>query len=59
MNCLLCDILVPELEEAIIRLNKQNKELKQIIEDLKNDNDVNQGGATLRREEGDSQAGAV
>ncbi len=38
MNCLLCEVLMPELEEAVARQNKQIKELKQIIEDLKNDN---------------------
>jgi len=54
MNCLLCDILVPELEEAVARQNKEIKELKQIIEELKNDNDVNRGGPALRREAGDS-----
>jgi hypothetical protein len=56
MNCLLCDILVPELEEAVARQSKQIKELKQIIENLKNDNDGKRNGVAIRHEAGNGQA---
>lgn len=59
MNCLLCDILVPELEEAVARQNKQIKELKQIIEELKNDSNGERHSTALRLPAGDSQAGVV
>jgi hypothetical protein len=51
-NCILCEIVVPELQEEIARLKNKIKKLKE-----QNDNDVNRSGAAIRREEGDSQAG--
>lgn len=52
MNCILCEIVLPELQEEITRL--KNK-----IKKLENDTDGNKHSTALRREDGDSPAGAV
>lgn len=36
-NCLLCEVVLPEYEDTIIRLTKRIKHLEQIIAQLKND----------------------
>ena len=38
-NCLLCEIVLPEYKDTIIRLKAKIKHLEQIIEQLKNDSD--------------------
>ena len=36
-HCILCEVVVPEYEDTIIRLTNKIEQLKQIIEQLKND----------------------
>jgi hypothetical protein len=38
-HCLLCEVVLPEYEDTIIRLTNRIKHLEQIIEQLKNDRD--------------------
>jgi hypothetical protein len=38
-NCLLCEVVLPEYEDTIIRQDKLIKQLQEIIEQLKNDSD--------------------
>lgn len=38
-NCLLCEVVLPEYEDTIIRQKKLIKQLQEIIESLKNDRD--------------------
>ena len=38
-NCLLCEVVLPEYEDTIIRLTNRIKHLEQIIAQLKDDRD--------------------
>lgn len=54
MNCILCEIVVPELQEEIARLKNKIKKLKE-----QNDSNGEQHSTAFRQPAGDSQAGAV
>jgi hypothetical protein len=46
-NCLLCEVVLTEYEDTIIRLTNRIKHLEQIIAQLKNDSDSTRHSASV------------